>query len=127
MQIKVAKFGGTSVGNGDRIKKAATSVANEYKKGTQMVVVVSAVNKTTDDLINLTNDAIANNLTAKQHAEIVAMGERTSVRLFSATLESLGLFLVILIYLKNANQLLRNLLLYQSMFEYHYNLPILQM
>lgn len=90
MQIKVAKFGGTSVGNGDRIRKAATSVANEYKKGTQMVVVVSAVNKTTDDLINLTNDAIANNLTAKQHAEIVAMGERTSVRLFSATLESLG-------------------------------------
>ena len=90
MQIKVAKFGGTSVGNGERIKKAATSVANEYRKGTQMIVVVSAVNKTTDDLINLTNDAIANNLTAKQHAEIVAMGERTSVRLFSATLESLG-------------------------------------
>ena len=90
MQIKVAKFGGTSVGNGERIRKAAKSVADEYNKGTKMVVVVSAVNKTTDDLINLTNDAIENNLTAKQHAEIVAMGERTSVRLFSATLESLG-------------------------------------
>lgn len=90
MSIIVAKFGGTSVGNGERIRKAAESVAKEYFKGNQVVVVVSAVNKTTDDLINLTNDAITNNLTAKQHAEIVAMGERTSVRLFSATLESLG-------------------------------------
>ena len=90
MDIIVAKFGGTSVGNGERIKKAAESVAKEYFKGNQVVVVVSAVNKTTDDLINLTNEAITNNLTAKQHAEIVAMGERTSVRLFSATLESLG-------------------------------------
>ena len=78
------------MGNGERIKKAAQSVADEYFKGNQIVVVVSAVNKTTDDLINLTNDAITNNLTYKQHAEIVGMGERTSVRLFSATLESLG-------------------------------------
>ena len=90
MSIIVAKFGGTSVGNGERIRKAAKSVAKEYFEGNQVVVVVSAVNKTTDDLISLTNDAITNNLTAKQHAEIVAMGERTSVRLFSATLESLG-------------------------------------
>ena len=90
MDIIVTKFGGTSVGNGARIKKAAKSVAKEYFNGIQVVVVVSAVNKTTDDLINLTNDAVTNNLTAKQHAEIVAMGERTSVRLFSATLESLG-------------------------------------
>ncbi|WP_407453378.1 aspartate kinase [Methanobrevibacter sp.] len=90
MDIIVAKFGGTSVGNGERIKKAAQSIAKEYFKGNQVVVVVSAVNKTTDDLINLMNDAITNNLTAKQHAEIVGMGERTSVRLFSATLESLG-------------------------------------
>ena len=90
MSIIVAKFGGTSVGNGERIRKAAESVAKKYFEGNQVVVVVSAVNKTTDDLINLTNDAITNNLTAKQHAEIVAMGERTSVRLFSATLESLG-------------------------------------
>ncbi|MBR3141490.1 MAG: aspartate kinase [Methanobrevibacter sp.] len=90
MSIIVAKFGGTSVGNGNRIRKAAESVAKEYFKGNKVVVVVSAVNKTTDDLINLTNDAITNNLTARQHAEIVAMGERTSVRLFSATLESLG-------------------------------------
>ena len=52
--------------------------------------MVSAVNKTTDDLIKLADDAITYNITDKQHAEIVGMGERISVRLFSATLESLG-------------------------------------
>lgn len=90
MDLIVAKFGGTSVGNGERIKKAAQSVVNEYMKGNQMVVVVSAVNKTTDDLISLSDEAVGDNLTEQRKAEILAMGELTSTRLFSATLESLG-------------------------------------
>jgi aspartate kinase len=90
MDLIVAKFGGTSVGDGSRIKKAAQSVVNEYMKGSQVVVVVSAVNKTTDDLIGLSNEAIGSGLTDKQKAEIMAMGELTSARLFSATIESLG-------------------------------------
>ena len=90
MDLVVVKFGGTSVGNGSRIKKAAQSVVNEYMKGNQVVVVVSAVNKTTDELLGLSNDAIGGNLTDKQKAEIMAMGELTSARLFSATIESLG-------------------------------------
>ena len=90
MDLIVAKFGGTSVGDGSRIKKAAQSVVNEYMKGSQVVVVVSAVNKTTDELIGLSNDAIGVALTDKQKAEIMAMGELTSARLFSATIESLG-------------------------------------
>ena len=90
MDLVVVKFGGTSVGNGSRIKKAAQSVVNEYMKGNQVVVVVSAVNKTTDDLIGLSNEAIGAGLTDKQKAEIMAMGELTSARLFSATIESLG-------------------------------------
>ena len=90
MDLIVAKFGGTSVGDGSRIKKAAQSVVNEYMKGNQVVVVVSAVNKTTDDLIELSDEAIGESLTAKQKAGIVAMGELTSSRLLSATIESLG-------------------------------------
>ncbi|WP_296880926.1 aspartate kinase [uncultured Methanobrevibacter sp.] len=90
MDLIVAKFGGTSVGNGSRIKKAAQSVVNEYMKGNRVVVVVSAVNKTTDDLIGLSNEAIGEGLTDKQKAEIMAMGELTSARVFSATIESLG-------------------------------------
>ena len=90
MDLVVVKFGGTSVGNGSRIKKAAQSVVNEYMKGSRVVVVVSAVNKTTDELIGLSDEAIGTSLTDKQKAEIMAMGELTSARLFSATIESLG-------------------------------------
>jgi aspartate kinase len=90
MDLVVVKFGGTSVGDGSKIKKAAQSVVNEYMKGKQVVVVVSAVNKTTDELIDLSNDAIGGSMTDRQKAEIMAMGELTSARLFSATVESLG-------------------------------------
>ena len=90
MDLVVVKFGGTSVGDGSRIKKAAQSVVNEYMKGSQVVVVVSAVNKTTDELIGLSDEAIGESLTDKQKAGIMAMGELTSARLFSATIESLG-------------------------------------
>ena len=90
MDLVVVKFGGTSVGDGSKIKKAAQSVVNEYMEGKQVVVVVSAVNKTTDELIDLSNDAIGGNMTDRQKAEIMAMGELTSARLFSATVESLG-------------------------------------
>ena len=90
MDLIVVKFGGTSVGDGSRIKKAAQSVVNEYMNGSRVVVVVSAVNKTTDDLIGLSDEAIGTSLTDKQKAEIMAMGELTSARLFSATIESLG-------------------------------------
>lgn len=90
MDLIVAKFGGTSVGNGERIRKAAQSVVNEYMKGNQVVVVVSAVNKTTDDLIELSSEAVGDSLTAKQKAEIMAMGELTSTRLFAAAIEALG-------------------------------------
>ena len=85
MDLIVVKFGGTSVGDGSRIKKV-----NEYMKGSQVVVVVSAVNKTTDELIGLSDEAIGESLTDKQKAGIMAMGELTSARLFSATIESLG-------------------------------------
>ena len=90
MDLIVAKFGGTSVGDGSRIRKAAQSVVNEYMKGNQLVVVVSAVNNATDELIELSNEAIGGGLTDKQKAEIMAMGELTSSRLFAAAIESLG-------------------------------------
>lgn len=90
MGIIVAKFGGTSIGNGERIKKAAESVVKEYMKGNKIVVVVSAINKTTDDILKTVDDAIGESITEKQLADIVSMGEITSVRMFSSTIESLG-------------------------------------
>ena len=90
MGIIVAKFGGTSIGNGERIKKAAQSVVNEYMKGKKMVVVVSAINKTTDEFLQIVDNAMGKSITDKQLAEVVSMGEMTSVRIFSSTIESLG-------------------------------------
>ena len=90
MEIIVAKFGGTSIGNGERIRKAAESVVKEYMKGKRVVVVVSAMNKTTDEILKTVDDAIGESITEKQLADIVAMGEITSVRMFASTIESLG-------------------------------------
>lgn len=90
MDLIVAKFDGSSLANGDLIKMAAKSVVKEYNKGKHVVVVVSAVSKTTDDLLALSKESVGAGLTDRQKAEIMAMGERTSARIFEAALEALG-------------------------------------
>ena len=90
MGIVVAKFGGTSGGTGERIHKAAHSIVNEYMEGNKVVVVVSAINKTTDESIKLVKESIGDTVTSKQLAGILAMGEMQSVRIMAATIESLG-------------------------------------
>ncbi|QUH24276.1 aspartate kinase [Methanobacterium alkalithermotolerans] len=90
METIVAKFGGTSIGNGKRIRKAAQAVVNEYMKGKKVVVVVSAIDKTTDELLHIVDESMEDTVTEKQLAEIVSMGEMTSVRIFSSAIESLG-------------------------------------
>lgn len=90
MELIVAKFGGTSVGNGKRIRQAAQSVVDEYMKGKKVVVVVSAINKTTDELTTITEDAMGDEATARARAEILSMGEKTSIRVISSVIDSLG-------------------------------------
>ena len=85
MELIVAKFGGTSIGNGKRIRKAAQSIVNAYMEGKKVVVVVSAINKTTDDLVAIADESIGKEVTEKQLAEILSMGERTSIRVFSSS------------------------------------------
>ncbi len=51
MPLVVQKFGGTSVGDADRIRAVADHMARTRREGTDVVVVVSAMGKTTDDLI----------------------------------------------------------------------------
>lgn len=90
MELIIAKFGGTSIGNGEKIRKTAQSVVNEYMKGNKVVVVASAINKTTDDLIKIVVDSVDSNISDKQMAEILSMGEMTSVRVMSSVIESFG-------------------------------------
>jgi aspartate kinase len=82
----VAKFGGTSLGNGDRVNRAADSVAAAVDAGHEVCVVASAMGSTTDFLL----DAITFEAEEADEAEIVSMGERTSVRMLKAALSARG-------------------------------------
>ena len=78
----VAKFGGTSLGSGDRITRAADSIAAAVADGHEIAVVASAMGSTTDDLL----DEITFDADDADRAQIVSMGERTSVRMLKAAL-----------------------------------------
>jgi len=82
----VAKFGGTSLGSGDRINRAADSIADAVSAGHQIAVVASAMGSTTDELL----DEIKFEASDADRAEIVSMGERTSVRMLKAALAARG-------------------------------------
>lgn len=82
----VAKFGGTSLGSGDRINRAADSITAAVEAGHQIAVVASAMGSTTDDLL----DEINFEASDADRAEIVSMGERTSVRMLKAALSARG-------------------------------------
>jgi aspartate kinase len=82
----VAKFGGTSLGSGDRINRAADSIARAVADGHQIAVVASAMGSTTDDLLK----EIKFDVSDSDRADIVSMGERTSVRMLKAALAARG-------------------------------------
>lgn len=80
MALIVQKYGGTSVGNVERINNVADRIINEYKKGNQMVVVVSAMGDTTDKLIELMNQ-ITNNPDPREADMLLTTGEQVSIAL----------------------------------------------
>ncbi|MCS7114670.1 MAG: aspartate kinase [Nitrososphaerota archaeon] len=86
----VVKFGGSSLADSARIHMAVRAVAREAAKGTRVAVVVSAMGKTTDHLLNTVKNAAGGNIEKKELDEILAMGERTSVRIFAAALKANG-------------------------------------
>ena len=85
----IVKFGGSSLSDPKRIGRAVASVALEYARGNRVVVVVSAVGNTTDQLLQLTNGGAE--LVETDKDDILAMGERTSARIFAASLKSRGM------------------------------------
>ena len=56
MALLLQKFGGTSVADPDRIRAVADHIVRTRRSGNDVVVVVSAMGKTTDDLVRLAND-----------------------------------------------------------------------
>ncbi len=88
----VVKFGGSSLEDSDGISRAAESIIAEVKKGNKIVVVVSAMGKTTEQLIKAMKDVVQEQgRYSKELDDILSMGERTSARMFSTVLKSRGI------------------------------------
>jgi aspartate kinase len=89
-KIIVVKFGGSSLSDHERLLRAVNAVVNEAKKGTRIAVVVSAMGKTTDMLMSTAKNTSNGKLEKHELDDILSMGERTSVRIFSAALRTSG-------------------------------------
>jgi aspartate kinase len=86
----VVKYGGSSLADFERMSKAVAAVAKEVENGTRVVVVVSAMGKTTDVLLSTTKNASNGKVSKKELDDILAMGERTSIRIFAVALKTNG-------------------------------------
>lgn len=86
----VLKFGGTSVGDVDRIKNVARKVEQEVKAGHQVAVVVSAMSGMTNGLVKHCND-IDKLHDAREYDTVVAAGEQITTGLLSIALQSIGI------------------------------------
>jgi aspartate kinase len=86
----VVKYGGTSLANHKLLSKAAQAVAQEVAKGVQTAVVVSAIGKTTNTLLKTARNSSNGHVGKKELDDILAMGERTAIRIFAAALNGNG-------------------------------------
>lgn len=90
MALIVQKFGGTSVGDLDRIRNVAHRVRHEVEAGHQVAVVVSAMAGTTNQLVEWARD-IGPLHDAREYDTIVATGEQVTVGLLAIALQNLGI------------------------------------
>ena len=86
----VQKFGGSSVANTERIFNVAQRIAETYKEGNEVVVVLSAQGDTTDDLIAKAKE-ISSKPTKREMDMLLSTGEQQSVALMAMALSELGL------------------------------------
>ncbi|MEG0075635.1 MAG: aspartate kinase [Eubacterium sp.] len=89
MSIIVQKYGGTSLGTIDRIKNVARRIIKKQQEGNRIVVVVSAMGKSTDELIKKAY-AISDNPPQRELDMLLATGEQVSISMLSMALNSMG-------------------------------------
>nr|WP_293022665.1 MULTISPECIES: aspartate kinase [unclassified Moorena] len=89
MMLIIQKYGGTSVGSVERIKAVARRVKQTVQNNNTVVVVVSAMGKTTDDLLSLSK-AVSTNPSAREMDMLLSTGEQVSIALLSMALQELG-------------------------------------
>ena len=89
MALIVQKYGGTSVADPDRMRAVAENVAFTRRRGDQVVVVVSAMGKSTDNLIALAN-SVSKTQPGREMDMLLTTGERVSMALVSMALADIG-------------------------------------
>lgn len=89
MQIIVKKFGGSSVASSEKIKSVAKIITDTYQSGKQVVVVVSAMADTTDDLIEKAKE-INTSPSPRELDVLLSTGEQVSISLLAMAIEQLG-------------------------------------
>ena len=89
MALIVQKYGGTSVGTVERIQAVAQRVKQTVEAGNSIVVVVSAMGKTTDGLVKLAND-ISSSPNRREMDMLLSTGEQVSIALLSMALQEIG-------------------------------------
>jgi len=89
MGLVVQKYGGTSVGDAERIRAVAAHVAHTIDEGHQVVVVVSAMGKSTDELLRLA-DEVSPTRPAREIDMLLTAGERISMALVCMALADQG-------------------------------------
>jgi aspartate kinase len=89
MALVVQKYGGTSVGTVERIQAVAQRVYQTVQQGNSLVVVVSAMGKSTDTLVNLARQITANP-SDREMDMLLSTGEQVSIALLSMALQELG-------------------------------------
>lgn len=89
MALVVQKFGGTSVGDPDRMRNVADHVARTVRRGNQVVVVISAMGKETDELLRIASD-VSGTRPGREMDMLITAGERKAMALLAMALHDLG-------------------------------------
>ncbi|MFJ7753323.1 aspartate kinase [Peribacillus muralis] len=89
MALIVQKFGGTSVGSVEKLKNVANRVIEETEKGNEVVVVVSAMGKTTDQLVSMAQD-ISSTPSKREMDMLLTTGEQVTISLLTMALIEKG-------------------------------------
>ena len=89
MSLIVQKFGGSSVADADKVRNVARIITETYRKGHQVVVVLSAQGDTTDDLIEKARE-INPNASKREMDMLLATGEQISISLCAMAIERMG-------------------------------------
>lgn len=90
MSLIVKKFGGSSVANAEKVLNVANIIIEDYKKGNDVVVVVSAQGDTTDDLIDKAKEINPNGPSKREMDMLLSAGEQISISLLAMAIEKLG-------------------------------------